>query len=374
MKIIFAGGGTAGHINPAVAIAKLIKNIDPNSKVLFIGTKRGLEKELVPNAGFDIQFIDTLGFKRKFSGYNIKALIKMFLSYSQSVKIIKAFKPDIVVGTGGYVSGPALAAAVRHKIPTLIHEQNVFPGLTSRLLGGIVDVVCVSFLQSKAVFKNAKKIVYTGNPLRHELFQITKTEARKKMGIDERPFIVAFGGSLGAEKLNDAILDFIISSKDKTAFQLLLSSGEAQFKEITKRLGENEAEGNPNIKIMSYIHNMEYPLCAADLIISRAGAITISEITALGKPSILIPSPNVTDNHQEHNARTLADAGAAIVITERELTGKSFSKCVNDLIFKKDKLIQMGEKSKGLGITTATEKISEIIFNLTKQKTKGVLK
>lgn len=371
MKIIFAGGGTAGHINPAIAIAKLIKDNNPKNEVLFIGTKRGLEKELVPSAGFEIRFVDITGFKRSLSPSNIKTVIKMFAAYAQCVRIIKAFKPDIVMGTGGYVSGPALAAAARRKIPTLIHEQNVYPGLTSRLLGSFVDVVCVSFLQSKAAFKNAKKIIHTGNPLRQELFKTTKDKARKVLCIDERPFIVAFGGSLGAKKLNDAVIEFAANSTDKNSFQLLLSSGAAQFEELSAALCKTGLikRNSSNIKVVPYIHNMAQALCAADLVVARAGAITISEITALGKPAILIPSPNVTDNHQEHNAQTLGKAGAAMVITEKDLSGKSFKKTVESLIFEKERLDIMSKKSKSLGVTNATEKIYKIIAKMVSDET-----
>jgi UDP-N-acetylglucosamine--N-acetylmuramyl-(pentapeptide) pyrophosphoryl-undecaprenol N-acetylglucosamine transferase len=366
LKVIFAGGGTAGHIYPAVAIARYISQEAPDSKFLFIGTKQGLEKELVTAEGFDITFIDVVGFKRSISIKNISAVAKTVIAYIQSKKIIKKFAPDIVIGTGGYVSGPVVAAAVRQRVPTLIHEQNALPGLTSKLLGNIADVVCISFLQSKYAFKNAKKLIFTGNPLRPELFTVKKEEARQFLGLDYRPFIVAFGGSLGAKRLNEALISFIANSSNTHNIQMLFATGKAQYKEISDVI---ESKGildnkNSNIKIVPYINNMEYVLNAADLVISRAGAVAVSEITALGKPAILIPSPNVTHNHQEHNARVLEQAGAAIVITEKELSDELLSKTINNLIFDKKSLEQMVENSASLGAIDATQKIYQAICEL----------
>lgn len=366
MRILFAGGGTAGHINPAIAVAKYIKNKNPDSEILFVGTRRGLERELVPKEGFEIKYIDVLGFKRSISANNIKAFTKVFGAYAQSVEIIESFKPDVVMGTGGYVSGPVLVAAARKKIPTLIHEQNVSPGLTSKILSGIVDMVCISFLQSQNSFKNAKKRLYTGNPLRPELFKMTKEDAKKKLGLDERPFIAAFGGSLGAKGLNDALLEFIVETKDKENYQLLLATGAAQYDNVLEDFRKKGITGKsmPNIKIVSYIHNMAQVLSAADFVVARAGAVTVSEITALGKPAILIPSPNVTGNHQEHNARALEAAGAAIVITEDELGGGALTKAINMLLCDKERLEGMSNNSANMGITNGTQKIYGAICDL----------
>lgn len=369
MRILFAGGGTAGHINPAIAVAKYIKKKEPESEILFVGTERGLEKELVPKAGFDIEYIDVLGFKRSMSAKNITAFAKVFGAYGQSVKIIKKFKPDVVMGTGGYVSGPVLAAAVREKIPTLIHEQNVSPGITSKILSGMVDVVCISFMQSTNSFKNAKKRVYTGNPLREELFSVSKERARKNLEINGRPFIAAFGGSLGAHKINEALLQFIKETREEKDYQLLLATGGAQYDEVLEMFRRNgiTKQNMPNVRIVSYIHNMAEVLSAADLVVARAGAITISEINALGKPSILIPSPNVTHNHQEYNARALETAGAAIVFTEDELKEGVLSRAIGELINDNESLGRMSKNSENIGIKNGTQKIYNIINRLTKK-------
>ena len=372
MRVIFAGGGTAGHINPALAVAKYIKDKQPDAQILFVGIEKGMESELVPKAGFDIKYIDVLGFKRSFDVQNIVAVAKVFNAFFQSSKIIKEFKPDVVIGTGGYVSGPVLASAVMAKIPTLIHEQNVFAGMTSKILGNIVDVVCISFAESMKSFKNAKKIVHTGNPLRSELFNISKNTARAGLKIGTKPFIVAFGGSLGAKRLNDAVLDFIYKSKGKKNFELLLATGGGQFEDVTNEIFQKGITKNntPNVRVVKYIHNMDEVLSAADLVIGRAGAITISEINALGKPSILIPSPNVTNNHQEYNARALEKQGAAIVFTEKELKENVLCKTINDLISNEITLKKMSQNSMKMGIKNGTEKIYDLIIKLLKEKSR----
>ncbi len=363
MRILFAGGGTAGHINPALAVAKHMQKDDPKTKVLFVGTKNGMETQLVPKEGFDITYIDVLGFKRSLSPRNLWAVAKVFMAYRQSVKIIRDYKPDVVIGTGGYVSGPVLAAASRMKIPTLIHEQNVSPGLTSKLLSGMVDTVCISFEQSKDKFKSAKKLVCTGNPLREELFSLSQAEARAQLGLDSRPFIAAFGGSLGAKRLNEALISFIVGSKDKNDFQMLFATGQGQYDEVRELFKAHGVtrQNMPSVRLVPYIHNMAQVLAAADLVVARAGAITISEINALGKASVLIPSPNVTDNHQEYNARALENAGAAVVITEEALGEDVLTNTIRRLIGDDALLQSMRICSEEMGIRDGTQKICELI-------------
>lgn len=363
MKIIFAGGGTAGHINPAIAIANYIRQKQPDTEILFIGTEGGLEKTLVPKAGFEIQFIKAQGFRRKLSFENVVAVVKAANSFRKCRKIIKKFRPDIVIGTGGYVSGPMLAAAAKMKVPTLIHEQNVFAGVTSRMLSGMVDVVCISFEESRKAFDKAKKIVHTGNPIRPELFNYSKQAARKKLGVGDKPFILAFGGSLGAEKLNEAVLDFLDCARNDGNFELLFGTGETRYEDVMRRYKKKPPM--PNVKIVPYIHNMQEVMAAADFVIGRAGAITLSELNALGKPSLLIPSPNVTDNHQEHNARALEKAGAAIVVTEPMLEDKQLLyKKLKKVLADKTKLDAMAEKSLAMGIQDGTAKIYKEVKKL----------
>ena len=319
MRIIFAGGGTAGHINPAIAIANYIKQNENDFEALFVGTKGGMEATLVPQAGYDIKFVEVQGFRRSLSPENIKAVFKAATAILKCRKIIKDFKPDIVIGTGGYVSGPLVSAAASLKIPTLIHEQNVFAGMTSKMLSGKVDTVCISFEESRKAFPKGKNIVHTGNPLRPELFDYTKEKAREALKVGNKPFVVAFGGSLGAEKLNEAVLGLIEKSYKENKFSLLFGTGKRGYDDVYGKY-KNMGIKSDEIKILPYIDNMQQVMKAADLVIARAGAVSLSEINDLGKEEILIPSPNVTDNHQEFNARALEKNGAAVVITEKVLS------------------------------------------------------
>lgn len=363
MKILFSGGGTAGHINPAIAIAKYIRNIYPDWEICFVGIELGMEKKLVPKEGFDIRYIEVKGFQRRFSLDTLLTVKTLFKGMHQARKILREYKPDIVVGTGGYVSGPVSMNAALMKIPTIIHEQNTFPGVTTKILSRFVDVVALSFKESKQYFKMKDKIVLTGNPIKKEILTIDKQLARKILKLDQRPFILIFGGSLGAEKINQTLIEYIAHIYQKEEVQLLAATGERQYAEIMDRLGQKQIQLDkyPNIKILPYIYNMNEALVAADLVVCRAGAITLSEISAVGKPAILIPSPNVTNNHQEHNARTLEKAGAAVVLTENNLNGNILHNQINTLLKDKQLLNKMAAHSLKMGITNATEKIVEII-------------
>ncbi len=363
MRVICAGGGTAGHINPALAIASEIAGRQPESKFLFIGTKKGMETTLVPKAGYDIQYIDTEGFSRSLTPSNIKVIIKAGLSVFKAKKIIKTFKPDIVIGTGGYVSGPVLFAASMLKIPTLIHEQNVFAGMTSRMLSGRVDTTCISFAESEKSFPKAKKIVLTGNPVRSALFKTDKKSARRALGIDQKPFIVSFGGSLGAKTINNACVRFIKSGA--AGCNMLFATGTANYDEVMKELGTVP----DNVKVVPYIYDMENVINAADLLICRAGAITVSEITALGKASVLIPSPNVTDNHQYYNAKAVADANAAVLITEQQLAENpdALNKKTAELISDRAALCEMERNSEKCGIKDGCDRIYNEVIKLVRR-------
>ncbi|MBQ7953844.1 MAG: undecaprenyldiphospho-muramoylpentapeptide beta-N-acetylglucosaminyltransferase [Clostridia bacterium] len=353
MRVLLAGGGTAGHINPAISIADTIKAKEPDSEFLFVGTKNGMESKLVPKSGYKIEFIEVSGFKRKLTVKNAVAVFKAVKAFAKCRKIIKKFRPDIVIGTGGYVSGPLLLAASKLKIPTLIHEQNVFAGLTSKMLSDKVNTVCISFEESRPKFEKAKNVVLTGNPLRNELFGLTYADARKKLGIDEKPFIVAFGGSLGAKRLNDSVVNYIKRIEDGK-YNILFATGEREFDEVSKKLEGVKKTGTDVVK---YIYNMNEAMQAADLLICRAGAITVSELNALGKPSVLIPSPNVTDNHQFYNAKALANKNAAVLIEEKDLDDDLFFNTVSKLAEDKVRLQKMSDCSKNMGIRDANELI-----------------
>lgn len=361
MRVLLAGGGTAGHINPAISIADTIKSKEKGSEFLFVGTKSGMESKLVPNSGYEIEFIEVSGFKRSLSFKNAVAVLKAAKACLKCRKIIKNFKPDVVIGTGGYVSGPLLYTASLLKIPTLIHEQNVFAGMTSKMLSDKVDTVCISFEESRNRFGKAKKVVLTGNPIRQELFDLEYSQARKRLNIDEKPFVVAFGGSLGATRLNESMVSYI-KSVDEGKYNILLATGEREYDAVIKSLGGLRKDG---VKIVKYIYNMNEVMQAADLLVCRAGAITVSEINALGKPSVLIPSPNVTDNHQFFNAKALADKGAAILIEEKDLNEKVFINTLNGVLDNKKKLGEMGSLSKKMGICNSNELIYKEIVKIT---------
>lgn len=365
MKVLITGGGTAGHINPGLAIAKYIKEKNENAEILFIGTDKGLETKLVPREGFELKTIRVRGFKRRLSFDTIAAVKELFLGMAESRSLIKAFRPDIVIGTGGYVCGPVVFNASLMKIPTLIHEQNAFPGVTNRILARFVDAVAFSFKESTKYFKKAKKLVLTGNPIRREVLIADRQLAREKLGINQdTPMVVVFGGSRGAQNINEAVVDMVLNHYTGTECNLIFAPGEAQFESISERLGTSR---EPALSIVPYIYDMGNVMAAADLLICRAGAITISEVSALGVPSIIIPSPYVTANHQEYNARALEKNGAAVVILEKDLNGDLLYQQMTDLLKNKEQLAKMARNAKKLGITNAAEKIFSIVQELLKK-------
>lgn len=361
MRVLLTGGGTAGHINPAIAIANYIKEKEPESEFLFVGTERGLEKTLVPKCGYDIKFIDVMGLRRSLSVENIKVFINYVKSTGVAKRIIKNFKPDVVIGTGGYVCAPVVKAAASLKIPTLIHEQNVFPGLAIKMLAGKADITAISFEETRDMMK-AKKMVLTGNPLRPDLFAVHNIElVRAQYGFDEKPIVLMFGGSLGAEKMNEALVQMIEENLVKD-FNLIASTGERHYESISECIKKTtDLTKVKNIKVVPYIYNMEEIFFAADVVVGRAGAITVSEITALGKAAVLIPSPYVAHNHQEYNARYLEKNGAAKVVLENEVSGKRVSEEISSILKNKETLAKMQSDSKKIGIADACETIYNYI-------------
>ena len=359
MKVIFAGGGTGGHINPALSIANYIKEKEADFEALFIGTRRGLETRLVPAAGYNIEYIDIQGFDRKHLLHNIEVLKKLERSKRRCRDIIDEFKPDVIVCTGGYVSGPVAMAAHKLGIPSLIHEQNVYPGLTVKGSLNYVDYVAVSFPETIQHMRNSSKCVLTGNPVREELLKADYGKARKKLKLSEKPFVLIFGGSLGAQKINENTVKMLPKLIEDGRVQLLFGTGERNYEEIAEQLrGVNLP---PDFRIVPYINNMPDEMAAADLVVSRSGAITVSEIAALGKPSILIPSPNVVRNHQEQNARAFEKMGAAAVICEEELSPDLLYKKISELTQDKNKLLEMSENVKRLANPEALEKLYDTV-------------
>lgn len=366
VKVIISGGGTGGHIYPGVAIAKKLKERHSDCEILFIGSENGLEKKLVPKEGFKIDFITVEGLNKKLSLRTPVSFLKVFKGYFQASSIIKNFKPDIVVGTGGYVCGPVVLAASLKGIPTVIHEQNAYPGLTNKILSHIVSKIAITYKESEKYFPK-NKVVFTGNPIRSQILNTDKVKCKRIWNFDiNKPLILVVGGSRGAKNINNAVCD-IIPYLVKENIQLLFITGENQYDEVTKRLNYNKKDSKfKGIVIEPYIYNMQDALGACDIIVSRAGATILSEITALGIPAILIPSPYVANNHQEYNAISLEQNGAAVVIKESQLKSDIFKEQVISLVNNKDMLSKMSLNSSKLAVIDASEKICKIIEGLIK--------
>lgn len=366
MKVLITGGGTGGHIYPALSIARKIKMEYKNADILYVGTEKGLEAELVPKEGLMFKTIRIKGFSRKLSKDTLKSIKELFLGLNDAKKVINDFKPDIVIGTGGYVCGPLVLLASLKKIPTMIHEQNAFPGVTNRILSRFVDKIAGSFEESKKYFKDAKKLVITGNPIRQDILELNKQIAYKDLNIDsEKPFILSFGGSGGQKKLNDAMLDVIVQNYNRNDIQIIHVTGKRLFDNFMKGLKQkNITELKDNIRVCPYFFEVPKALSIADLIITSGGAIAIAEITAVGIPSILIPKAYTTENHQEYNARALEKNGASKVILEKDLSGEKLNNEIFNLLSDKRKLKDMALKSKKMGIINADDRILNIVREL----------
>ncbi|MCH5212760.1 MAG: undecaprenyldiphospho-muramoylpentapeptide beta-N-acetylglucosaminyltransferase [Oscillospiraceae bacterium] len=367
MRVIFAGGGTGGHINPAISIADYAKAHDENFEALFIGTKQGLETRLVPKAGYDIRYIDIEGFDRKNMLKNVSVIKKLITARNDCRRIIREFKPDCVVCTGGYVSGPVAMAAYKEGVNALIHEQNVYPGMTVKGSEKYVKYLALSFDETVKLMKNRSKCVVTGNPIRTEILEADKNKARAELGID-KPFVLIFGGSLGADRINETVVSMLPMIKAGGAFKLLFGTGERNYEKVkaaAKEVGITDAD--INIEITPYIHNMADVMAAADVVVARSGAITVSEIAALGKPSILIPSPNVVRNHQEQNAREFERQDAAEVITEPELSADVLYSRIIKMLEDKDYLKAMNKNLKKIAKTDALTKLYELMLDMAKK-------
>lgn len=369
MRVLFAGGGTGGHINPAISIADYAASKNKDFEALFVGTREGLETKLVPKAGYNIEYIEIQGFDRKHILRNAETVIKLVSARKKCRKIIKDFKPDCIVCTGGYVSGPVAMASKAMKVPSLIHEQNVYPGMTVKGSANYVTYLALSFEETVNHMKHKEKCVVTGNPVRGEILRADYAKAREKLGI-KKPFVLIFGGSLGADKINDTVIGMLdkIAADDK--IELLFGTGDRNYEKVMKRVEESGIKLTDSIKIVSYIDNMAEYMAAADVVVSRAGAITVSEIAALGKPSILIPSPNVVRNHQEQNAREFESRNASALILEKDLTPEALYGKIMSMINDNELLREMSENLKPLAKVDALEKI----YALMKKMAKGEIK
>lgn len=373
MKIIFAGGGTAGHINPALAIAGFVKQQQPDAEILYIGCKGGMEERLVPQAGYEFRGIIVQGFRRKLTpkglAENVVTVKKAISAEKDAKEIIKEFKPDICVGTGGYVSGPVIRAAAKLGIPTVIHEQNAFPGITNKMLAKKADRVMLAMPAAKKHFKQSCRFVETGNPVRGEILTVRKEEARKELGLDERPVILSFGGSLGAKIINESIADIIARSAKDGKYQHIHAYGQygKWFPDLLKEKGA-DLENAKNLDIREYINNMPTCLAAADLVVARAGAITLSEIQVKGKPSVLIPSPNVAENHQFHNAMALVEKNAAVMIEEKDLTPEKLTEEIDKLASDPERLKEYSDNAGKMAVNDAARRIYDVILSVLEER------
>lgn len=369
MKILFAGGGTAGHINPAIAVAGYIKDKHPDAEIVFIGTKRGMESRLVPQAGYEFHTIDVEGFQRKLSVENIKrnisAVSKLLGASNAARKLLLQLKPDVVVGTGGYVSAPVLSQAAKLGIKCCIHEQNAFAGKTNKMLAPKVDAVMLAMPEAAKFIKPKNEPIIVGNPVRQSIIDMKKDEARKQLGLDERRVILSFGGSLGARRINETVADVIAAHWQSGKYVHYHATGKYGTELMPALLKEKGVDMTAeNLRITEYIDNMDLLMAAADLVICRAGAITVSELAVQGKPAILIPSPNVAENHQFYNAMTLVGRDAAELIEEKDLTGGLLAERTLALIGDEARLQQMHENSLAGAIFDVNERMYKVIMGL----------
>lgn len=343
MKLIVTGGGTGGHIYPAIAIADKFKSEDPGTEVLYVGCREGIEQELVPKAGYDLKLVDARWVDRSSIRELFKTANTVLKGISQSRKIIREFKPDAVIGTGGYVCFPVIYAAQKEGVPAFLHEQNAFPGLANRKLEKFVRKIFLGFGDAKKYFREPEKMVEAGNPVRKSFFSLEKSEARKKLGFGEDEFIVlSFGGSLGAETINEVAFSLMKKLNGVPDTQLIFGTGKRYFENVNKRVSDEGITVESNIHIKDYINDMDNHLMAADVVIARSGALSVAEITVCGKASVLIPSPNVTGNHQFYNAKAIADRGGAFLIEEKALDAEKLVENILELKNDPEKLRSMG--------------------------------
>ena len=371
MKVIICAAGTGGHINPGIAIANRIKEKEPNSEIIFIGTNRGLENDLVPRAGYELKTINAYGFKKSLSLKNIKHIIQTLRSKKNVIKIIEDFKPDLVLGTGGYICGPVISAAIQKKIPTVLHESNAYPGKAVKFFEMYVDKILVGFEETKNKLKGCKEVVFTGTPTKIKKLQISsnqKKEILRNLGIkNELPIVLIFGGSQGAKKINESVIGLIKNEKNKK-YQIIWATGPKQYDIVKEEFEKAHININylKNTKIIPYIYNMEELMNISDLLVCRSGAMTITEISIVGKPAIFIPLPSKSANRQEDNALVLKRIGAAKIILNQDVNSENLSKEIDDIIEDSEELKEMGKMAHTIAPTDVENKIYDEIKKVLK--------
>lgn len=368
MRIIISGGGTGGHIYPAVTIAKAIAGMVQPCEILFVGTAEGLEADIVPKEGFVLATIEARGFERRLSWDTVRTIYKTLAGLGQSIKILRRFRPDIVIGTGGYVCGPVLLTAALMGIPTVIQEQNVIPGVTNKILARFVNKIAAGYSEAAKFFgRQADKVVVTGNPIRSDVLSATREDGIKALGLDAAKLtVLVVGGSRGARTINNAMIEVHRHFIRRNDIQILHVTGQSEYNNIVDSIthaGIDIAEAG-NISIIPYLHNMPQALAAADIAVFRAGAVGLAELTARGIPAILVPYPYAAENHQEANARVLEGQGAALVVTDADLTGPVLVAALEKLLANRQELERMTLASKKLGRPDAAAAIANMAIAL----------
>ncbi len=358
MKVIMTGGGTGGHIYPALAIAEEIKRRDPQAEIIFVGTKHGMEKDIVPRYGYELKFITVSGLDRRKLWKNVSTLKDLKKGLDEAKALIRTFRPDLVIGTGGYVCGPVVRTAASMGIRTYIHEQNAFPGLTNKLLSRKVSRVFIAFEEAAGYFKTKDRPVVVGNPVRKLFSEISREEARRVLGISQDDFVVlSFGGSLGAKKINEEMKIAAHELKDRKGLRIFFVTGRRYYDEI---VADADPE-NERVTYLKYIDNMPVYLSACNLAVTRSGALTVSEIAACGRASVMIPSPYVTNNHQFFNAKVAADRAASILVEENDLKPGTVSDLIGKLMNDRARVERMEKNSKNLGRTDSADVMCDIM-------------
>lgn len=373
MNVIFTCGGTGGHIYPAIAVANMLRQRKPEANILFIGAEDGMENRLVPREGFSLETLKISNFQRRLTPaaiwHNVRTLYHMSGSMRKVKQILREFKPDVIVGTGGYASFPALKMGAKMGIPTAVHESNAVPGLTTRMVAHSVDRIMVSFEESRTQYDQPERVIVTGTPVREEFVYTKKAEARKKLQLGDEPLVVSYWGSLGAREMNKKIAEFMqCECQDGEPFRHIHATGSYGWRwmpEFVKGLGV-ELEKHPRVEMREFIYDMPLVMAAADLVICRAGAATISEAAASGTPCIMVPSPNVTGNHQEKNARVLEKRGAAVVIRESECDGKTLYQAAKDILHDSERCRKMTAAAHEMAVVDAAERIYSVVLELAK--------
>ncbi|MBR3076800.1 MAG: UDP-N-acetylglucosamine--N-acetylmuramyl-(pentapeptide) pyrophosphoryl-undecaprenol N-acetylglucosamine transferase [Oscillospiraceae bacterium] len=375
MNVIFTCGGTAGHINPAISVANLLRERKPETRILFVGAEGEMETQLVPREGYALETLKISSYSRKLSPkglwHNLKTLNYLREARKKADRIIKEFKPDVIVGTGGYASFPLLRQGARRGIPTAVHEANAMPGLTTRMVADSASRIMVCFEESKSHYKHPERVQVVGMPVRQEFLYTTRAEARARLGLGEEPLLVSAWGSQGAREMNRIMADFLaMEVRDGCPWRHVHATGSYGWRWMPDLVAEKgvDLKAHPELDMREYIHNMPELMAAADLILSRAGASSLNEIEAAGTPCIIIPSPNVTDNHQEKNARVLERNGAALVMLEPGLTAEALYQAARELMRDAKRRSEMRAALHKMSVVDSAERIYETILELAAQK------